>query len=92
MQEHTTTLSWDRVLVFFLWALVAALLAYAWYLMGQGPVHHHRALLVAMSGAALSALTATLHIKLYVIRVCALIRTIARVRCDEDGPQVRSIH
>lgn len=90
MQEHTTTLNWDRILVSGLWLLVVVLVGGAWYMADQGHVHHHRGMLLATTGASLSAFTAVLHIKLYAIRVCALIRTVAKVR-GEDGPEIRSV-
>ena len=71
-----------------LWAAVAGLIGAGWLVAmvwtGQWVV----ALMLALSGCALSALAATLHIKTYACRLSALVRVSAGLdRDDYAGPR-----
>ena len=69
-----------------LWAIVAGLILAAWVVMlAFGERHWMTAALLALTGCALSALAATLHIKTYACRVSRVIRVTAGGRSDHQA-------
>lgn len=65
-----------------LWAAVAGLLGAGWLVATVWTGQWVIALMLALSGCALSALAATLHIKTYACRLSALVRVSTGIERD----------
>ncbi len=81
---HDNYLSRTALIAGILWLLVVSLIGGAWLLMALEPDHWKYAGLMAGTGCALSAIAAVAHLKLYSMRLCALIRA-TRALEDERG-------
>jgi predicted membrane protein len=77
-----------------LWSIVVGLLLSAWVVSFVWPQHHHKAILLAMTGGILSAMAATMQIRTYACRLSRLIRVANGLEThgpNGDGVGLRSL-
>lgn len=74
-----------RVYAWCAWALTGALVAAAWLVAITDPGDWWLSVMLAVTGLALSAVAATLHIRSFMVRVCSLVRAASYKPVDGEG-------
>lgn len=77
-----------KVFAFAAWTVVAGLLMAAWIVMLLDPGDWRLAVLLLETACVGSAVACVLHVRSYVIRVCAVIRA---SRVEDESPAARSL-
>lgn len=74
-----------KVYAWMAWFATSVFIGAAWIVMVFDPHDWWLSVLLGVTGLALSAVAATLHIRSFMVRVCSLVRAASPVELPEDG-------